>query len=93
MNIEIYIPNYRVLVQNGILFINDKSCYITDEILSKIVSFTINWEDKYSNDSMLVGEPYYVSIGTKKYIFNNKYPSNINELKDYLGELYDRISI
>lgn len=93
MNIEIYIPNYRVLVQNGILFINDKSCYITDEILSKIVSFTINWEDKYSNDSMLVDEPYYVSIGIKKYIFNNKYPSNINELKDYLGELYDRISI
>ena len=93
MNISIRVPNYNVFISNNILCINDKRSYVKDDIITELVSYTINWEDAYFNDAIPTGETYFFEIGNKKYTFSNKYPSNFDNFLNFLGDLYDKIGI
>lgn len=89
MTIEICLDNYKVIVEDGILYINDKKRKVLPEEIDKLVNYTINWKNEYINNSVFEAEEYTIKIGDKLYIFKGSYPVNYSELINYLGELYD----
>ena len=89
MTIEICLDKYKVLIEDGVIYINDKKGIVLEEEIEKLVNFTINWKDKYINNNVFEVEEYTIKIGNKLYVFKGAYPSNYSELINYLGELYD----
>lgn len=89
MTIEICLDNYKVIVEDGILYINDKKRKVLPEEIDKLVNYTINWKNEYINNNVFEAEEYTIKIGDKLYIFKGSYPANYSELINYLGELYD----
>ena len=90
MTIEICLDKYKVIIENDIIYINDKKRKVLNGEIDKLISYTINWKDKYINNNIFDSEEYVVKIDKKEYIFKGAYPANYSEFIDYLGELYDR---
>jgi hypothetical protein len=89
MTIEICLDKYKVIIENDIIYINDKKRKVLNGEIDKLISYTINWKDKYIGNGF-ESEEYIVKIDNKEYIFKGLYPENFNSFTKYLGELYDR---
>lgn len=92
--IEIKLMNYELIIENKTCHINDKNVILNDYDIDNIIRIIRNWNKEYTNNKIIGENHDYIFIyeNNKKYsyLFNNNYPTNINNLVSYIGDMYDR---
>lgn len=90
--IEIMIPNYSAIINEGNCFINDHEINVNKSDIDEIIRIIRDWKQEYK--ALFAEEIYTIRVITDKdnvvYKFYNAFPKDFYLLSDYLGDLYDR---
>ena len=96
LNLKIIIPIVVVIIATiGIvIFINNKSIKLNKDDMENIIRIIRNWTHEYTNNK-IIGESHdYINIyeDNKKYsyVFHNNYPTDMDNLISYIGDMYAR---
>ena len=92
--IDMYLPNYKVIIKNNYACINDKTLLLTEEDKENIIREIRVWKDEYRGKALEKTE-YYIRIYNnadllRTHLFNGAFPENFNNLLEIVGDLYDR---
>ena len=96
--LEMMIIHYNVLIDlekdNIHCLINDKICNLEKEDVDNIIRIIRSCNNLEYSKKVIGETEYYINIiydnKEDKYIFSNQFPTNFNELVEYIGGTYDR---
>lgn len=92
--IEIKLMNYELVIKENTCCINNKSIKLNKDDMENIIRIIRNWTHEYTNNK-IIGESHdYINIyeDNKKYsyVFHNNYPTDMDNLISYIGDMYAR---
>jgi hypothetical protein len=90
--IEIMIPNYSAIINEGKSFINDREVEVKENDIEEIVRIIRDWKQEYK--ARFAEDIYTIRVFAEDeevtYRFYSAFPDDFYLLVDYLGVLYDR---
>lgn len=92
--IEMYLPNYNVIIDNNNAYINDKTLLLNEEDIDNIIREIRAWKEEYKKNALEESD-YYIRLYNndelvKAHLFHGSFPENFNNLLEIVGDLYDR---
>ena len=92
--IEIKLMNYELVIKENTCYINNKSIKLNKEDMENIIRIIRNWTHEYTNNKIIGENHDYINIyeDNKKYsyAFHNNYPTDMDNLISYIGDMYAR---
>ena len=80
--IDMYLPNYKVIIKNNYAYINDKTLLLKEEDKENIIREIRAWKEEYRGKALEETE-YYIRIYNntdllRTHLFNGAFPENFN---------------
>ncbi len=92
--IEMYLPNYNVIIDDNNAYINDKTLLLNAEDIENIIREIRAWKEDYKKNALEESD-YYIRLYNndelvKAHLFHDSFPENFKNVVDIVGDLYDR---